>query len=56
MTRETRQVFEEHLDNADHGRIEKDIAENFAQDCVLLTTMLKMVPTVSWCAMAGSGS
>lgn len=38
MSRETRQVFEEHLDNADHGRIDKDIQENFAEDCALLTT------------------
>ena len=38
MSRATRLVFEEHLDHADHGRIEQDIKENFAEDCVLLTT------------------
>lgn len=38
MTRDTRQVFEEHLAHADHGRIEQDINENFADDCVLLTS------------------
>lgn len=38
MTRSTREVFEEHLANADAGRVEDDIRNNFAEDCVLLTT------------------
>lgn len=38
MARSTREVFEAHLANADAGRIEDDIRNNFAEDCVLLTT------------------
>lgn len=38
MPRSTREVFENHLANADAGRIEEDIRDNFAEDCVLLTT------------------
>lgn len=35
--RSTREVFEDHLELADRGEVEADIARNFAPDCVLLT-------------------
>lgn len=38
MIRSTREVFDDHLARADDGDIEGDIAANFANDCMLLTT------------------
>ena len=32
------EIFDDHLARADRGDIEGDIAANFAEDCVLLTT------------------
>lgn len=36
--RTTQEVFDDHLALADQGDIETDIARNYAEDCVLLTT------------------
>jgi SnoaL-like domain len=36
--RSTNEVFEDHLALAQSGDVEKDLARNFAPDCVLLTT------------------
>lgn len=38
MNKSTRETFEDHLARADRGDVEGDLAENFAPDCVLLTT------------------
>jgi hypothetical protein len=38
MMRSTAEVFADHLARADRADVEGDIAENFAPDCVLLTT------------------
>lgn len=35
--RSTHEVFEDHLDLAQQGRFEEDIARNFSEDCVVLT-------------------
>lgn len=36
--RSTAEIFEDHLALAQAGRVEDDLARNFAPDCVLLTT------------------
>jgi len=36
--RSTQEVFDDHLQLARQGDIETDIARNYAEDCVLLTT------------------
>ena len=38
MNRTTVEVFDDHLERAELGDIEGDIARNFALDCVLLTS------------------
>jgi hypothetical protein len=38
MARSTAEVFDDHLARAGRGDVEGDIANNFAPDCVLLTT------------------
>jgi len=38
MARTTIEIMQDHLSRADHGDVEGDIAANFAEDCVLLTT------------------
>jgi hypothetical protein len=38
MARSTSDVFEDHLARAARGDVEGDIANNFAPDCVLLTS------------------
>src|SRR5688572_15413280 len=38
MARTTLEIMHDHLERADHGDVEGDIAANFAPDCVLLTT------------------
>ncbi len=36
-SRSTSEVFEDHLDLAQQGKFEEDIARNFSDDCIILT-------------------
>jgi hypothetical protein len=38
MARSTLEVMQDHLARADRGDVDGDLATNFAEDCVLLTT------------------